>query len=358
MNILYTNFHLDWGGGHTTYVATLARNTEHKLFVACPGSSKLYKKLDEAGFAGLLDMYFPRKLRELPLTFKTAARLRRFIEENDIDIVHTNGSQDNRLAFYASLFCRKKFKIVFTKHNSYRIKNIFSRWRFNSNDAVIFVSRSIYASIGFSNFKTPITVIENGIDTDYWQRREPVAAATGAKLRLVSNAGTSPHKGWMLLAEAIGGLEPAEKARLSVTVLGRIQKEDEIARAKTLCDINFPGFFEDTRPYLEQGDIGFVLSYGVETISFACREMMSMSLPVMVSNYASLPDNIAPGSGWVVNNKDVAHIRRTLRQILQMPPETLYDMKLAARKHAQQNFTLNKMIAATNAVYNSVMRKK
>ncbi|BGI53123.1 MAG: hypothetical protein HamCj_14760 [Candidatus Hamiltonella defensa (Ceratovacuna japonica)] len=48
MNILYTNFHLRYGGSHDIYVKNLASITQADLYFACPGSSNLYMDLKQA----------------------------------------------------------------------------------------------------------------------------------------------------------------------------------------------------------------------------------------------------------------------------------------------------------------------
>ena len=140
MNILYTNFHHEDGGGHTTYILTLLQHSKHRTFVACPPTSMLYTTLRDQGYDGLIPMEFPGKPKHYKKIFKNALLLRRAILEHDIDIVHTNGSPDNRMALYVAPFTRKKFRVVFTKHNTIRIKNAVSRLRLNLfNDAIIFV---------------------------------------------------------------------------------------------------------------------------------------------------------------------------------------------------------------------------
>lgn len=350
MNILYTNLHKTDGGGHTTYVLTLTKDTEHTKYVACPESSHLYAKLKARGFERLLGMSFPSKPKEFFDIIKAVRQLKRIIEEYDIDVVHTNGSQDNRVALYASLFCRKKFKVVFTKHNSYKIKGFVSQWRFNFfNDAAIFVSDSIYKTIGFNKLTPPIHVIENGIDLGYWKKTEGIE--TGHQLTLISNTALSLHKGWTYLTDAIHELPDELKKRLKIVVLGPLELEAAQALAKTKCSIEFPGYIADARPLLEKADVGFVLSYASETISFACREMMSMSLPVIVSDYASLPRNVDADCGWVTKTKDVQSIKEALITICSMTPEELNEMKRNARKKAEAEFSADLMVQKTNAVY-------
>jgi hypothetical protein len=43
------------------------------------------------------------------------------------------------------------------------------------------------------------------------------------------------------------------------------------------------GFTEDVREYIAAFDVGFMVSYAVESSSFACREMMSMARAVLVT---------------------------------------------------------------------------
>lgn len=354
MNILYTNFHKAEGGGHTTYVLTLTKDTGHNKYVACPESSHLYTSLKGRGHEKLFGMDFPSKPKEIRGIIKAAWKLRRIIEDYDIDLIHTSGSQENRLALYASLLTRKKFKVVFTKHNSYKIKGAISQWRFNTfNDAVIFVSDSVYKTIGFDTFTTPIHVIENGIDLNHWKKTQPIE--TGHNLTLVTNTGLSLHKGWVYLTDAIAGLPEALKQRVKVQVIGPLELEAEQALAKTKCAIEFPGFMKDSRPLLEKADVGFVLSYASETISFACREMMGMSLPVIVSDYASLPRNVDRSCGWVTTIKNADSIREALMKILSMPPEELSEMKRNARKKAEAEFSADIMVKKTNNVYEEVM---
>ncbi len=58
MKILYTNFHYGDGGGHTTYIVSLARalHGQHTLHVAAPADSRLLRTVAEEGIATPLPM--------------------------------------------------------------------------------------------------------------------------------------------------------------------------------------------------------------------------------------------------------------------------------------------------------------
>lgn len=356
LNILYTNFHREDGGGHTTYILTLLRHSRHNCFVACPSTSMLYAILRDQGYDRLIPIDFPGKPKHYKEIIKNALLLRRAIANHAIDIVHTNGSPDNRMVLYVSPFVRKKFKVVQTRHNTIRIKNAVSRLRLNRfNDAVIFVG-DFLDYLGLDRNNPRYHVIPNCIDTDHWKRGAP--AVTGHHLTLISTAGASRHKGWHHMMEAIAGLSDAEKARLTVSMLARHEPEmeKELAEAGSVCDFQFPGFLNDVRSELEKADIGFVLSYK-EACSFACREMLSMGLPVITSDFMILVNNIDESCGWVTKTRNAGSIRQVLRSILAMPPERITAMKEAARRKAVTDFSLRNMIGHTERVYEEIMKR-
>lgn len=355
MNILYTNFHSGFGGGHTTYILSLVNNTEHNVFVACPPRSRLYKMLQSIGYERLFALTFPSKLQKLPETIKNTLTLKKIISENSIDIVHTNGSADNRMALYASWLGGKKFKVVFTKHNTLKVSGIISKLRFNKfNDAIILVADTVASASGLPD-NPRFHVVEHGIDTMFWQKKEEIK--TGDKIRLVSNSGTTRNKGWIHLVEALELLPEDARNRFSVVLMGR---QDPFLNSvwndvQKVCDIKYAGFLDDTRPELEEGDVGFVLSYK-EASSFATREMMSMALPVISSDFPASFNNITPETGWITPIGDARAISGVLLDILRMPPEQLNAMKLAARQRAESVFSVSKMISDTNKVYDGLMK--
>ena len=95
--------------------------------------------------------------------------------------------------------------------------------------------------------------------------------------------------------------------------------------------------------------MGFVLSVGVETISFACREMMAMGKPVLVSDYAGLSENIDNNQdGWIVQKRSINQILEFLQKIDKL---NLTQFSQSANKKARQEFGLDKFINKTIQVY-------
>ncbi len=122
--------------------------------------------------------------------------------------------------------------------------------------------------------------------------------------------------------------------------------------------ISFVGDLEDVRPFIGAIDVGFVLSYRVETISFACREMMAMGKPVIVTRQGGLPENIDAGKdGWVIPPRDPQVLAALLQQIIE-GQYNLTDMGCAARNKSVQRFGQDRFISATQNVYRNALRSR
>jgi glycosyltransferase involved in cell wall biosynthesis len=371
MKILYTNFHAGDGGGHTTYLASLARalSPRHEVFMAAPAGSRVLRVVRQEGIAEPVEIAFSSGLATLGRQWADLRTLRRLIREHAIDIVHANGARDHRVAMEAVAGLSKRPRLVFTKHNS-KSSNTFgnavrARW---GTDRVIAVSEHTRQMLLESPYRRcPIDVVRNGVDL---QRFSPVAATDGAELRarwthdpdalvLVSNAGTDGHKGWIDLARAIATLPEPLRGKVHMAVAGREPDPRLVAEVGQLGvagQVHFAGLLEDIRPFVASGDAGFVLSYDVETISFACREMMAMGKPVMVSDYAGLPENISHGhNGWIVPVRNVAAIAAQVTTLYEWRGD-LARIGLAAREHAVEAFGLETFSRLTEASYEAVLR--
>lgn len=370
MKVLLTNFHEGDGGGHTTYLLALARGLAdigHEVHVAAPGSSRLYR--EAAAMDGVIAVAqpFPNRLGALLAALRARRQLRDHLRRHRFDIVHVNGSTDHRMALSASARLPQPPKIVFTKHNSKPAQGLTHRWRARRTDAVIAVCEYTRRQLEATPYaRSRLRTVRNGVDIARFRPRpaDEVAAARARRsgpdrLLLGSNAGTAAHKGWMDLVEAVATLPAERRARIDVLLCGKpptAEQTQRIAELGLQAQVKFAGMLDDVRPVIAAIDAGFVLSYGIETISFACREMMAMGKPVLVSDYAGLPENIAPGvDGWVVPVRDRAAIAAAVDALLDLPADRLAAMGTAARAKAEREFGLATFIAATEAVYAELM---
>jgi glycosyltransferase involved in cell wall biosynthesis len=364
MNILYTNFHPGNGGGHTTYLTYLfngALSQNINAFISAPEVSKLNKDLKKKHPNKVFDIDFPGKPKEIFNIIKNIKKLKNIIIENQIDIVHVNGTPDHKVVMLCKWFYKFNFRIIRTKHDSFKIKqNWFANKLYGKyTDQMVVVSNFQYNQVITNKLKKKTVVIHNGIDLEYFQPREKSQDLIkqfniqDKDIVFVSVAGTALHKGWQFLVEAASKLDDELRSRIKIIIVGNLPKneivEQYINQLNMQDNVIFTGFMDDVREAISIADIGFVLSIGVETISFACREMMTMGKPVLVSDYAGLSENINNNQdGWIVKQKSTIQTQNFLQRVERLD---LNQFSQSANKKSKQEFGLKIFIDKTLEIY-------
>ncbi|MCH1989827.1 MULTISPECIES: glycosyltransferase [Achromobacter] len=366
MKILYTNFHVGPNvSGHAIYISRLATNLagSHSISVAAPRGCALLRLAADIPNVSTYPIEFSSRLYRMPAP---ARKLRALLERENFDVVHVNGSADHKLVILASLFLKQRPKIVFTKHNDQPISALSARIRtWLGTDHVIAVcdhvrrklAKTAYANAG-------ISTVFNGVDTTTFRpssaeeksgmRARYFGKELAGRIVLGSNAGTGEYKSWMDMVRAVARLPLAVREGFHVAVAGGPISSADLAEIRGLGmegRFSYVGILDDVRPFISAIDVGFVLSHRVETISFACREMMACGKPVIVTEYAGLPENITRGiDGWVVPPRFPDSIATLLTQIADQA-FNLFDMGVAARRKAEAKFDQVDFIHGTQRVY-------
>lgn len=368
MKLLFTNFHADDGGGHTTYIRVLAAAlaSRHEVHVAAPPGSRLNREARALPGVLVLDQPYPNGLNRWRERRRARAQLANYLRQQAFDVIHVNGSADHRLVLSAMPVVRPA--LVWTKHNSKPVRGIGPWLRARHTDLVIAVCEYTRCELAHTAYRHhPIVTIPNGVDTEHWtpwsaeevavERRRWNGGDDGLFL-LGSNAGTASYKGWMDLLEAVASLPAEVRRRLRVLIAGVPPKPADLEKVAALGlteHVVFPGVLTDPRPMVAALDAGFVLSYDVETISFACREMMAMGRPVLLTDYAGLPENIEPGvNGWLVPVRDRSAMAAKVMLLLQQRA-ALPAMGEAARAQAEREFGLPLFVERTEAAYQQLV---
>ena len=367
MNILYTNFHPRNGGGHVTYIISLLKGLagHHGLTVATPASSRLYRYASAMEGVTVVDMSFSTRASSW---FAPRRKLHALLKARHFDVVHVNGSADHKLVMLALPGVRPRPRVVMTKHNEHPLSSLGHWLRARlATDCVIAVSEHVARQVKRSTYLSAgVVTIRHGIDTDYFSpvdheekmrlRSRLIGAGLENKILLGSAGGTDRSKGWLDLVAGIALLPDAQRTQFHVVVAGDQPdetKKQDVARLGMSAQVSFPGLLDDVRPALAACDIGFVLSYQ-EALSFACRELMSLGLPVLVSNAGGLPENLVDRQeGWIVPVRDPHAIAKVLEDILSEPGR-IQSMGNRARQKALEEFGLKRFVDATLSVYGDV----
>src|SRR5690606_10272470 len=169
VKILYTNFHPRNGGGHATYVTSLARALAdaHQVCVATPDTSRLFRYVAAIPGARAVDMRYSTRPASW---FGERAALRRLVVQGGYDIVHVNGTGDHKQVMLALAGLRRRPRVVFTKHNDHPLDTVGHWLRARlATDQVIAVSDYVRGMLEQSPYRRlPITTIRHGIDTDHF----------------------------------------------------------------------------------------------------------------------------------------------------------------------------------------------
>lgn len=367
MRLLFCNFHEANGGGQDTYLLSLIKTLQahHTVALACPSSSRLYLALQQE--VPCFGINYKALFRQWGSLVKQLYSFKQWIEKQAFDIIHVNGSADHRAVLLIYPFLKRRPKLILTKHNALRIKwGAWLRMRYFT-DAIIAVSQSTEQDLLQAGIPPAlIQTIPNGIDTHFYK---PISAEQKNQLRqhhglsmddfiLVSSAGTANYKNWPSLIAAIAALPAELKNRIKVIMAGNIPSPQQQIQTISKFSLNehviFTGLLSDTREWMILGDVGFVLSNTTETISFACREMMAMGLPVIVSNYGGLPENITDGvDGWIVPVNDIPALTQCLIALLKR--NDLTRMGQHAREKAVKSFDKAVFIQTTLTLYQDLV---
>lgn len=369
MKILFTNFHGRNGGGHVTYLMHLLAGLrgEHDVMLATPATSRLYRYASELDNVRIADMTFTTRPSSW---FSARAQLRRLLLKEKFDIIHVNGSADHKQVMLALIGLRNRPRVVFTKHNHHEMKSMGHRLRaMFTTDMVIAVSDYVRRTLQPTPYRRiPTVTIRHAIDLDYFApvsfeekhalRLELLAPHVVDKIVIGSSAGTDYEKGWLEMVEGISLLSREQRDRFHLVVAGDVPHADKVAQVHALGmteHVTFPGLLDDVRPFLACCDIGYVLSH-FEALSYACRELMGLGLPVMITDVGGLPENVTHGEqGWVVPVNDPEAIATVLRQIL-ADPDCLTRLGAEARIRAEKEFNMEDFLASTIAVYKQALQ--
>jgi glycosyltransferase involved in cell wall biosynthesis len=149
-------------------------------------------------------------------------------------------------------------------------------------------------------------------------------------------------------------LPEPQRRQVVVLIAGKLPEAEQMRRVAELGmseQVVFTGLLDDVRPFLSALDVGFVLSSKLETISFACREMMAAGKPVIVSEVGGLTENVTDGrDGWVVPPASVESVAEALSKIL-ANRGALERMGEEARSTALKEFSLTTFVGKTENVY-------
>ncbi|WP_348263614.1 glycosyltransferase family 4 protein [Telmatobacter sp. DSM 110680] len=278
-----------------------------------------------------------------------AYRFWRLIRDHDFAIVHHHfGGRMARRIVRASSNAR------LVVHLHARIQELDSARRIpvavQGADLVIAVSKAVARQI---QQPKPI-VVYSGVEVRHVPR-EPISPGTevvvGASGRLVD------IKGLSYLIKALAILS-SEFPDFQVEIAGDGPERENLenyARELNLKErVRFLGWQTDLEPVLRRWDI-FAMPSLTEGFPMAALEAMAQGLPVVATNVGGLPELVEDGgTGILVPPSDAEALANGLRSLI-VDTKRMKEMGVAGWRRARDQFSINRMVAQTASIYDSLL---
>jgi len=199
-----------------------------------------------------------------------------------------------------------------------------------------------------------LTVVNYGIGREEGRAASPATQPP----RFIMVARFNEQKDQETLLRAFARLVPAEVADATLEFIGSGPALDHCrALAATLGvtdRVAFLGDRQDVPELLALGQ-GFVLSTHYEGLPISILEAMRAGLPVIATAVSGIPEEVSDGeTGLLVPHGDVAALATALRTLIHAP-ELRSRLGEAGHRKFHASFTLERMLARSEAVYRDVL---
>ena len=332
--------------------------------VILPQNAELLDRLMELGI----------RITELPelkaksFDIDAISALKEKFKKLEPDIVHTHASLSARIA--ARQY--RKCAIVHTRHSvfpqrkiktTFPLKQILGRINNYYSDTIIAVSPAAGENlIETGTNPQKIVTVYNGV--------EPVRKLSDdEKAELRHSLGIEkddyvcsiiarlvPEKGHIYVLEAAKLLKDLP---LKIIIAGSGSADEQLrtfAKQHELNNCIFTGFIDDIAGVENISDFQLNASYGTEATSLSLLECMSLSAPVIASDFGGNPYIVKDGeNGFLVPQHSGAALADAIRKLVENP-EKIRQMGETAFKMYQDNFTANVMAKNIEKVYDNTWR--
>lgn len=355
------------------YVRILAKHLAelgHRPLVACPKDSFLARDCQQDGLEVLNGFRFDKGFT--PISFYRDIRAAGEVRgRTQVDLIHANGSRDHWVMAAGNLASGEKLPLVRTYHNTRPVRQSpWNRYLYRTmTDRVISVCEYVKDMLSESPIfdGRNVAVIHNGIELERFNPMPPnPAVRTQLELSpddiVVGIIGRLDwDKGHKYLFEAAAPMIHGEFPQLKIVVVGFGKKHHNLIR---LCErlnisrnVKFLGVRHDIREVISVFDIGAHPSVGIDTSSYAVKEMMAMEKPVVLSTYGGLREIAEDGvSGFYVLPRDSQALRERLTDLCRSRG-LRQSMGKAARQRVEREFTSIGSVRKTLEIYEETIER-
>ncbi len=354
--------HLRYGGQQSLY--HLVCNLDRRAFrphVAVPAEGELAERLRARGIA-VSPIDLPRVAPgNSAACWRALRRIRALIREGGFRIVHTDGPRNTLYGGLASALAG----IPLVWHIRSSDRDPYDRLLCALSAKLVLVADALRGRFDFASGGKFVT-IHNGVDLGEFRAggeavfRGHLGVREGE--RVVACAGrVEPMKGQARLVEALG-LIGNRKCNPWVLFCGEITDEayrehcEEIGRRFGIADrVRFLGHCPDITGVLSAADLAVLPSLGSEAFPRAVIEAMALGKPVVATDVGGTREAVVEGvTGHVVPPDDAEALADRIGRLL-ADDAVRAAMGEAARRRAEEHFSIEQNVKATERLYRSLL---
>ena len=291
------------------------------------------------------------------------ARLRDLVRKYNVDVVHGQnvGTWCDTIRAAAGRAPLVQSFHGFLEADTSSFRRTLHRWLAARTDCLTTVTATLRPALvrRFSVSPERIHVVENGIDSREFapaargKAEQALRSQCGGRILCVTCASLTPAKSPDTLIDA-ARLLPDDVAFAWVGD-GPLESETRvrIERAGLQHRFHLLGLRLDVRSILRAADL-FVLPSKTEAHPLSVLEAMAAGLPIVATRAGGIPDMVeAPRAGLLCEPGDAAGVATNIRRLSE--DEALRTrMAVAARQHAVERFSLERMADRYESIYERV----
>jgi glycosyltransferase involved in cell wall biosynthesis len=366
LRILQISSAKSFGGGerHLTDLANGLARRGHELFFALRRNSPLIPELND-----------PSQVTSVPLRnsfdAQSARTLSRLVRKQKIQIIHAHMARDYPLAAYAAR-TNPSAKLIVTRHVLFRLSRLH-RLTLSRAARIIAVSAAVASALQADGVAAAekISVVLNGIDVEKFVRGKE----SFDRAAFLDRWSLPPET---LLVGTVGELTPLkgqeEFLRAANTIVNEfpnayfvIAGTDHSADGKNhrrleqlIAELNLGdharlvGWLENSAEFYSALDL-FVSASHTESFGLAIAEAMASGAAVLTTATEGARELITEGKdGFLVPIGDVAALASSMSGLLTEKAER-NRVGLAAQSTAREKFSLDRMVAETEKIYEAAI---
>ena len=301
---------------------------------------------------------------ELPIgkkTLKGLLAMRRWLANNDFDVINTHSSSDSWMVALGLRLAGKKNPLVRTRHVSAPVSNNWStRWLYHkASNHIVTTGIKLRDTLINDNGLPPhqVTSVPTGIDCTVFTPNEDKTSVRQS-LNLPTQgyiigivATLRSWKGHAYLIDAFHALNRQDTHLLIVgdgpqwDNINEQIKQLELEERVTLC-----GNQHNVVPWLQSMDIFILPSYANEGVPQGLMQAMACGLPVISTTAGSITELVGEQHGLTISQKSSDDIKSALDTLL-TDEQLRKNFEQAGKAHVIENFSISGMTEKMHHIF-------